>query len=132
VQNKVRSANQGKRYVSRLGELFLCTNMVIQVPETVTKEKERKREKQPNFSLVWHTGLSGGAPDSVRCTRLISSEKATLGFRRRRMTIIHRTVRWCTGLPGESSAMNSSSSGKAKGQRGYNSPDCPLVQRTIR
>jgi hypothetical protein len=37
--------------------------MVIQVLETVTKEEERKREGlgsvQPNFSSVWHTGLSG-------------------------------------------------------------------------
>ena len=37
--------------------------MVIQVLETVTKEEERKRERlgfvQPNFSSVWHTGLSG-------------------------------------------------------------------------
>jgi hypothetical protein len=43
VPNKVRSTNQGKRYVSRLDELFY-TNMVIQVLETVTKEEERKRE----------------------------------------------------------------------------------------
>jgi hypothetical protein len=28
---------------------------------------------------VWHTGLSGGAPDSVRCARLASGELATLG-----------------------------------------------------
>jgi hypothetical protein len=25
-------------------------------------------------SSVWHTGLSGGAPDSVRCTRLAFGE----------------------------------------------------------
>jgi hypothetical protein len=42
-----------------------------------------------------------GTPDSVRCARLVSGEKATLGFRRRRTTIIHRTVRWCTGRSGE-------------------------------
>jgi hypothetical protein len=30
-----------------------------------------------------------------------SGEKAALGFRRRRTTINHRTVRWCTGLSGE-------------------------------
>jgi hypothetical protein len=49
--------------------------MVIQVLETVTKEEERKREKlgsmQQNSSSAWHTGLSGGAPDSVRCARLV-------------------------------------------------------------
>jgi hypothetical protein len=51
---------------------------------------------QPRLSSVWHTGLSGGAPDSVQCARLNSGEQATLGFHRRRTTINHRTVRWCT------------------------------------
>jgi hypothetical protein len=32
---------------------------------------------------------------------LVSGEKTALGFRRRRTAIIHRTVRWCTGLSGE-------------------------------
>jgi hypothetical protein len=45
-------------------------------------------------------------------------------------TIIHRTVRWCTGLSGESSAANSSPSGKAKGRRGYNSRDCSMSQQS--
>jgi hypothetical protein len=30
-------------------------------------------------SSVWHTGLSGGAPDSARCARLNSGEQAALG-----------------------------------------------------
>jgi hypothetical protein len=58
------------------------------------------------------------------------SEKAALGTRRRRKAIIHRTIRWCIGLSGESSVANSSPSGKAKGRRGYNSPDCPVSQRS--
>jgi hypothetical protein len=41
-------------------------------------------------------------------------EQATLETRRRRTTIIHRTVWWCTGLSGESSAANSSLSGKVQ------------------
>jgi hypothetical protein len=57
-------------------------------------------------------------------------EKAALGTRRRRTAIIHRTVRWCTGLSGESSAANSSPSGKAKRRCGYNSPDCLVSQRS--
>jgi hypothetical protein len=109
--------------------------MVIQVLETVTKEEERKREKlgsmQPILSSVWHTGLFGGAPDSVRCARLVSGENVALGIRRRRTAIIHRTVWWCIELSDESSATNSSPSGKAKGRRGYNSPDCPVVHRTV-
>jgi hypothetical protein len=78
------------------------------VLEIVTKEGEKKwkglSSVQPNFSSVWHTGLSGGAPDSVRCASLVSSESVALGNRRRCTAIIHRTVRWCTGLSGESSA----------------------------
>jgi hypothetical protein len=47
-----------------------------------------------NYSSAWHTGLFGGAPDSVRCPRHASGEVAGLGKRRRRTVIIHRTVRW--------------------------------------
>jgi hypothetical protein len=54
------------------------------------------------------TGLSGGAPDSVQCARPASGEQATLGTRRRHTAITHRTVRWCTRLSGESSAVKSS------------------------
>jgi hypothetical protein len=58
--------------------------MVIQVLETVTKEEERKREKlgsmQPIFSSVWHTGLSGGAPDSVQCARLVRVKRPLSGL----------------------------------------------------
>jgi hypothetical protein len=72
----------------------------------------------------------GLAHRTVRCARLVSGENAALGIRRRRTAIIHQTVRWCTGLFGESSAANSSPSGKAKGRCGYNSPDCPVSQRS--
>jgi adenylylsulfate kinase-like enzyme len=75
------------------------------VLETVRKEEEKKPKRlgsvQPNFSSVWHTGLSGGAPDSVRCVRLVSDESAALGNRRRRTAKNHRTVWWCTGLSGD-------------------------------
>jgi adenylylsulfate kinase-like enzyme len=75
------------------------------VLEKVRKEEEKKPKRlgsvQPNFSSVWHTGLSGGAPDNVRCVRLVSDESAALGNRRRRTAKNHRTVRWCTGLSGD-------------------------------
>jgi hypothetical protein len=79
------------------------------------RNKEKRRRKglglvQPRLSSVWHTGLSGGAPDSVRCARRASDELATLGNVWRRTAIIHRTVRWCTGLSG-------------------GAPDCPVSQR---
>jgi hypothetical protein len=100
------------------------------VLETARKETEKTWLGVAKFSSVWHTGLSSGAPDSVRCARLVSDENTALEIRRRHTAIIHRTVRWCTGLSGELSAANSSPSGKAKGQRGYNSPDCPVSQRS--
>jgi hypothetical protein len=40
------------------------------------------------------TGLSGGAPDSVRCARLARAKWPLSGIHRRRTAIIHRTV-WC-------------------------------------
>jgi hypothetical protein len=81
-------------------------------------------------TLVRSTGLSGGAPDSVWCARLVSGENTALRIRRRRTAIFHRTVQWCTRLSGESFAANSSPSGKAKRRCGYNSPDCPVSQRS--
>jgi hypothetical protein len=50
---------------------------------------------------VVHRTVSGGAPDSVRCARTSPGEHPALGSRRRRTTINHRTVQWCTGLSGE-------------------------------
>jgi hypothetical protein len=47
------------------------------------------------------TGLSSGAPDSVRCARLASVNWLLLGLRWWCMAINHRIVRWCTGLSGE-------------------------------
>jgi hypothetical protein len=71
----------------------------------VTKKEEKKRKRvgyvQPTPILARHTGLSGGAPDSVRCARLTGGEPPTLGKTQRRTTIIHRTVRWCIRLSGE-------------------------------
>jgi hypothetical protein len=60
---------------------------------------------QPNFSSVWHTGLSGGAPDSVRCARLVSGEIAALGKR----------------ISGVRLKFNGLSGG---------APDCPVSQRS--
>jgi hypothetical protein len=98
------------------------------------KEKNCKRLGwvQPKSSLAWHIELSGGAPDSVRCARPTSGEQATLGKNRRRMAIIHRTVRWCTGLSGEPTvasatvgrAIHGRRMARANGRQG--APDCPV------
>jgi hypothetical protein len=45
------------------------------------------------------TGLSGGAPDSVRCARLTRAKWPLSGIDRRRMAIIHRTVRCAPDCP---------------------------------
>jgi hypothetical protein len=88
-----------------LVHLFLNANEIVLVLETEKRRKEKNCKRlgcvQPKYSSVWHTGLSGGAPDSVRCARLDSGEQAGLGKIWRCTTIIHRTVRWCTGLSGE-------------------------------
>jgi hypothetical protein len=78
------------------------------------------------------TGLSGGAPDSVRCARLTQANLLLSGNRRRRTAKIHRTVRWCTGLSGEPTVSRANgrpwnpraTRGRANGQKG--APDCPV------
>jgi hypothetical protein len=64
-----------------------------------TRNRKRKNCKrlgcvQPKSSSAWHTGLSG-APDWFPVNRPLSGKVW------RRTTIIHWTVRWCTGLSGE-------------------------------
>jgi hypothetical protein len=39
---------------------------------------------QPTPARAWHTGLSGGAPDNVRCLRLARCQLGALGKRERR------------------------------------------------
>jgi hypothetical protein len=76
--------------------------------------------------------LGLGAPDSVRCARLASANWLLSGLRRRRTTIIHRTVQWCTGLSGEPTAGRANgrprnpraTRGRANGQK--RAPDCPV------
>jgi hypothetical protein len=90
------------------------------------KEKDWKRVGcvQPTAAQSGCTGLSGGAPDSVlwftgQCPvrQAGSGEPATLGIRRRRTTIIHRTVRWCTGLSGEPTAARPMVGRQIRGRR---------------
>jgi hypothetical protein len=81
------------------------------------KEPKRLGSVQQKLSSVRHTGLSGGAPDSVRCARLASGEHATLRKNRRRTTIIHRTVWWCTGLSGEPTITSTTVGHAIRGRR---------------
>jgi hypothetical protein len=76
-----------------------------------------------------------GRPDSVWCARLASSEKAVLRKNRRRMAIIHQTVRWCTGLSVEPTVASATVGRaihrrrvvRANGRQG--APDCPMCTR---
>jgi hypothetical protein len=88
---------------------------------------------------AWHTGQSGGAPDSVRwCTgqcpvcqagqrwRSQSREATELyNYNSLDCPVVHRTVRWV--IHNELAAL-----GKRKRRCGYNSPDCPVSQRRQR
>jgi hypothetical protein len=88
----------------------------------------------PESCSVWHTRLSGGAPDTIRCARPASGEHATLGKNRRRMAIIHRAVRWCTGLSGEPTVASATVGRAIRGRRvarangRQGAPDCPVRQ----
>ena len=84
------------------------------------------------------TGLSGGAPDSVRCARLACVNWLLSGPRRRCTAINHRTVRWCTGLSGEPTVDRAkgrsrnprATRGRANGRKG--APDCPVCTGHVR
>jgi hypothetical protein len=58
------------------------------VLETLPRKEDsnwrRVGKEQPTPALAWHTGLSGGAPDSVQCPRLARRQLGALGKKRRR------------------------------------------------
>jgi hypothetical protein len=83
-------------------------------------------KEQPILARAWHTGLSGGAPDSVWCPRLVNRELAALGKRERRRgynspdcPVSQRRQRQ-TVIP----AINTRHVVRANGQLG--TPDCPV------
>jgi hypothetical protein len=61
--------------------------------------------------------VSDGAPDSVRCARPALANWPLSGIRRRRTAIIHRTVRWCTGLSGEPTTASATVGRQIRGRR---------------
>jgi hypothetical protein len=98
--------------------------------------------EQPRLCSVWSTGLSGGAPDSVRCARLARANWPLSGIHRRRMAIIHRTVRcapdclvsqWSAG-PTVGRTICAGHVAEPTARRGHRTvrcaPDCPVCQST--
>jgi hypothetical protein len=83
------------------------------------------RNSDEKRGIGLQTSAQSGTPDSVRCARLVRGELAALGIRRRRTTIIHRTVRWCTGLSSEPTV------GHAIRGRRMAAPTVSWVHRTV-
>ena len=108
------------------------------------QEKSSQRKVgcvQPKGCSVWSTGLSGGAPDSVRWCRLPRAKWPLSGICRRRTAKIHRIVRCAPDCP-----VSQRSAGPTVGRaicaghvaeptarRGHRTvrcaPDCPVRQR---
>jgi hypothetical protein len=102
------------------------------------------KEQRGNRRHLWsggtglsgvHRTVSGAPPDSVRCTRGLQLELATVGNFSGRRAIIHRTVR-CTPdsvrCSKEARPSEFGSLGNAQRLLRYNSPDMSGVHRTIR
>ena len=87
---------------------------------------------------VWGTGLSGGAPDSVRCARLPRAKWPLSGICRRRTAKIHRTVRCAPDCPVSQRSARANgrprdprgTRGRANGRKG--APDCPVCTGHVR
>jgi hypothetical protein len=90
---------------------------------------KRVGKVQPTSARPWHTGLSGGAQDSVRCPRLVNGELATLGKRERwrgynspDCPVSQRRQR-----PTVVRSINARHVVRANGRLG--TPDCPMCTR---
>jgi hypothetical protein len=112
---------------------------VLETGETILEKLAVYSQKAARSGC---TGLSGGAPDSVRYARLALVKRPLSGLRRRHTAKIHRTVRWCTGLSGEpivgraNGRPHNPRATRGKSQRSEGAPDypvctgqCPVRQR---
>jgi hypothetical protein len=84
--------------------------------------------------------LENGAPDTLQCASQAPSEQATLGNSRAVSAIIHRTVRYATGLFGEPAKQRlTGANGRLENMlcgeqckyRSQRAPDCPVWHRTV-
>ena len=87
---------------------------------------------QPKLSLFGCTGLSGGAPNSVRCARLTWREEAALGNSPTAYGYNSPDCPVCTGLSGEPTVSRANGrprnprATRGKCQRSDGAPDCPV------
>jgi hypothetical protein len=87
---------------------------------------------------VWGTGLSGGAPDSVRCARLPRPKRSLSGIRRRCTAIIHRTVRCAPDCPVSQRSARANGrprilrATRGQGNSRKGAPDCPVCTGHVR
>jgi hypothetical protein len=79
--------------------------------------RNRKKEELQKTWLSTAKVQLGLAHRTVRCARPASGEQATLGKVWWRTAIIHRTVRWCTGLSGEPTAASATVGHAIRGRR---------------
>jgi hypothetical protein len=99
------------------------------------KGSNKKSKRQPKATLVWRTGLSGVPPDSVRCTREISSKLATFGNLGSHSTIIHRTVRCAkrsNGSQRNGRVQRSANNATVRGLCAQKSEQAQMAHRTVR
>jgi hypothetical protein len=76
--NKLQITSKGM-FLS-LSTLFLKTNVLcLSAWNRRNREEEELAVYSQKTASVWGTGLSGGAPDSVRCARLPRPEDDALG-----------------------------------------------------
>jgi hypothetical protein len=93
---------------------------------------EKLGSKQPKVCSVRVHRTVRWAPDRHLCARLALANWLLSGLRRRRTTINHRTVRWCTGLSGEPTVGRTNGrpqnprATRGKCQRSEGTPDCPV------
>jgi hypothetical protein len=100
----------------------------------IVRRKGEKNKK--DLARCSQNSAQSGTPDCPVVHRTVSGASGwlpvnrPLGKNRRRTAIIHRTVRWCTGLSGEPTvgrAIHGRRVARANGRQG--APDCPVCHR---
>jgi hypothetical protein len=101
-----------------------------------------KKRNQKDLARCSQNSAQSGTPDCPMVHRTVSGapgwspvKRSLLGKVWRRTAIIHRTVRWCTGLSGEPTIASATVGHAIRGRRvartngRQGAPDCPVRQR---